>query len=300
MGLTPGGRRLDSDWSTGHLLMGHASLTDVDGEQHRFSEVLRRQIPMLGGFATEPAPRIAWCRGPAGSPGIWWLDWNGNGFDLAMEDVRRGFALALATDAAKPLVFQGPGGYSPKSNEAGSASQYYSFTRLSTEGTILLDGESFRVSGDSWMDHEFGTGRLGTHQVGWDWFGLQLDDGSELMLARLRRADGATDFAAGTWVDAAGGVSFLETDGFLLEPRGSWTSSTSGVRYPAGFRIVLTRSGRELTVEPRLANQENVSRRGLGLHYWEGAVDVLDAAGRVVGRGYAELTGYGENNRPSF
>ena len=298
IGLSRDPSPLESDWAASTLLMGHASITDQRSGDHRFSEVLHRESPFLAGFAEYPEPRIAWSRGPAGTDALWTLHWNGDGFDIAMADRGQGMALTLETRALKPRVFQGPGGFSRKSDGAGAASLYYSYTRLATAGTVELDGRTYEVRGESWMDKEFSTSQLQDGQVGWDWFSLQLDDGRELMLYELRDGSGSVDHARGTLVDAEGGASYLEQGQWTLRASSSWTSPDSGITYPSGWEIELEDEPAALIVVPEVVGQENLSRVPGGPSYWEGAVRVESSSGAVVGRGYVELTGYGENNRP--
>lgn len=296
---------LDSDWSTRDLIMGHAALTDLDTGAHRFTEVLYRTTTQLGGFAdastvSQAGGLIAWSRAPSGTDGTWTLNFNGEAFDLAMVDAENGFALDLSTQPLKPRVFQGPNGYSAKDTgpDAG-ASQYYSFTRLATEGQLVVDGDTLAVNGSSWMDKEFGSDKLSTDQVGWDWFSLQLEDGRDLMLYVLRDSTGVVDHASGTWVDAGGQTRYVSADDFELTADSRWTSPETGATYPSGWTL---RIGSEsLAIQPVVQKQENVGRLVTGLFYWEGAVRVVDpATDRAIGRGYVELTGYGNGRRPGI
>jgi predicted secreted hydrolase len=299
VGLRPGPLPWRSDWAASHLLMGHGAITDRTGARHVFSELLVRETPWLGGFPAWPDPRIAWSRGPAGTDEGWSLRWNGEAFDLSMRDDAQGIGFELSTRPEKPLVFQGPGGYGRKSDERnGAASLYYSFTRLRTRGTLDFGAGRHAVRGESWMDHEFGTGSLAAPQVGWDWFGLQLDDGREIMLYLLRRADGSPDFAWGTLVGPEADARYLAGAQWSVRTRASWTSPVTRCTYPARWTVKLPGAGIVLEVRADVADQENVARLAGGLHYWEGAVTVLDERGRAVGRGYVELTGYGETGRP--
>lgn len=298
VGVLPEAPPLDSAWAAANVVMGHAALTDVAGRGHRFSEVLARETPFLGGFGLWPASLLAWVRAPAGTDGRWTVRRDGGGFALAMEDRARGFSLRLSTRPAKPVVLEGPGGLSVKSAAPGHASLYYSLTRLETEGTVEVDGRSFAVAGESWMDKEFGSSQLGPGQVGWDWFSLQLADGRDLMLYQLRRADGAVDFASATLVDRAGRPRYLAPSEWSARATGRWRSPATGADYPAGWRVELPREGLRLVVDPLVADQENRASAGGGLFYWEGAVAVRSVDGAPAGQGYVELTGYGRENRP--
>jgi predicted secreted hydrolase len=295
--LAPGESRIPSDWATHVLVMGHASISDLRGDRHVFSDVLYRDIPLLGGFGEYPDSLLAWCRGPAGTEESWTLLWNGEAFDFSMADRNRGFAFRLSTRPDRPLVFQGPGGYSRKGAGASQASLYYSFTRLRTSGTMTMDGEIYSVSGQSWMDKEFGSNQLAANQVGWDWFSLQLDDGRDIMIYELRDAEGGVDFSRGTLVSPDGSVRHLERSEWTVHATDHWRSPRTGIQYPARWEVNLPYDNRTLRIRPIVASQENEANRSGGLTYWEGAVEILGPTGSM-GRGYVELTGYGARNRP--
>ena len=291
---------LASEWASANLLMGHAAVTDLAAGRHVFSELLYREAPFLAGFGRSPDPRLAWSRGPAGTDEEWSLHWNGEAFDVAMADRARGLAFRLTTRPRKPLVFQGPGGYSRKGGGPTAASQYYSFTRLDTRGTVTAGGRSWEVRGESWMDKEFGSNQLDPRQVGWDWLSLQLAGGRELMLYLLRDRAGAVDFARGTLVSPAGQARYLERGDFAVRATARWKSAASGTEYPARWSVEVPGEGLAVEVVPELADQENRSALVRGLHYWEGAVAVRAAGGAPAGRGYVELVGYGTGSRPKL
>lgn len=288
----------DSNWTTDSLIMGHAAVTDPERREHRFSELLYRETPLLGGLGKFPDPLIAWVHGPVGTAERWTLRWNGQSFDFAMSDERQGMGFELTTQPLKDLVLQGPNGFSRKGDEPGAASLYYSFTRLATEGTLRVDGESFHVGGESWMDKEFSSSQLAEGQQGWDWFSLQLDDRRELMIYRLRAGDGSPDFRHATLVSSEGQPHYLGADEWSVVATDSWKSQASGASYPSRWTVTLPAEELSIDVRPVLADQENRSDLPGGVYYWEGAVDLFDASGKPLGRGYVELTGYGENSRP--
>jgi predicted secreted hydrolase len=284
-----------SSWAARDLVMGHAAITDLRTGRHVFSEVLYRAVPLLGGFGAPGDPLLAWSLAPAGTPGRWTLAWTGSGFDFAMRDDAQAIAFTLSTRATKPLVFQGPNGYSRKGAAEGAASQYYSFTRLATSGTLRLGAETLAVRGESWMDKEFGSNQLADHQVGWDWFSLQLDDGRDLMLYVLRDSAGGADHAKGTLVEPDGRARWLEAAEFSVAASVRWRGP-GGDEYPARWRVRVPLAGLDLDVEARYATPENRSQLVPGLTYWEGPVQVR-VGRRDAGRGYVELTGYGTRTR---
>jgi len=298
IGLTPAAPALDSDWAASSVLLGHAALTDKDGQRHRFAEVLYRETPFLAGFGAYPDPQLAWSRAPAGTDGIWRIRATTDGFALEARDDTQGFAFDLALEPGKPLVLQGPNGLSRKAEAPGAASLYYSFTRLGATGQVELDGRRHAVRGQAWMDHEFSTSQLTAEQVGWDWFSLQLEDGRDVMLYSLRRADGSADFARGTIVDKDGGARLLGAEEWTARPTERWTSPRSRGRYPARWVVTVPSERLVLEARPTVADQENSGRLAFGLHYWEGSVTVHDSTGRTVGVGYVELTGYAPKSRP--
>ena len=203
-------------------------------------------------------------------------------------------ALTLELDTRKPPVLQGEAGLSRKGPEPGDASYYYSLTRLATRGTLELNGERFTVEGESWMDREWGTSALGPERSGWDWFGLQLDDGSELMFCRIRRRDGAPNpFDYGIWVEPDGKSQRLAANEVSIRETDRWRSPHTGIRYPAGWELSLPDRGLRLDVQPILADQE----LNLAVRYWEGAVSARGEQNDrpIAGQGYVELTGYGSS-----
>jgi predicted secreted hydrolase len=276
--------------------MAHAAITDISSGDHHFSELLYREVPLLGGFKPFPVPVVAWARGPAGTDEKWLLQWNGQAFDFSMRDDRLAMGFNIETRPSKPLVLQGPNGYSRKGEAA--ASLYYSFTRLASKGTLYLNGQSWKVRGESWMDKEFGSSQLGENQVGWDWFSLQLEDGRELMLYLLRRVDGTTDYQHATLVHQDGSVRYLASKEWNVAATDSWTSPESNAVYPARWTVDLPTEKLRLDLVPEVRDQENRSRLPGGVFYWEGAVTIRDSAGSLLGRGYVEMTGYGKDNRP--
>jgi predicted secreted hydrolase len=166
---------------------------------------------------------------------------------------------------------------------------------MPTRGTLTVGGDRFTVDGYSWMDHEFGTSFLEPGQVGWDWFAIQLEDGADLMLFQMRRADGRADpNSSGTLVDGTGRTWRLGAGDFALRPGRAWTSPASGASYPVGWTLSVPGQGLALEVRAAVDAQELRTERSTGVTYWEGAVEVRGTRdGRPArGRGYLEMTGY--------
>jgi predicted secreted hydrolase len=204
---------------------------------------------------------------------------------------QEGVFLDLILQDSKGVILQGDEGYSQKGPEPGQASYYYSLTRLQAKGQVVINTETFDVSGLSWMDHEWSTSALSKEQEGWDWFSVQLDDGSELMVFQIRRADGTIDpFSSGTLVAANGETTPLKSEDFSITVTDTWTSPDSGATYPAKWIVSIPGDELELQITPHMEDQElNVS-----YDYWEGAVQIKGTRDGVPvsGNGYVELTGY--------
>lgn len=215
----------------------------------------------------------------------------------------RGGRLELRLRPVKPPVVHGVAGVSRKGSGAGEYSRYVSLTRLAAKGT-LHDGKASRsLTGTAWFDHEWGPGVLPAEAAGWDWFALQLDDGSELMLYRIRRAGGdATPFSSGTFIPGKGAPVPIGWRDVRIGAAGSWVSPRSGARYPSGWRITVASLGLAVSVEPVLRDQELLTPDSTGVTYWEGACRVRGSRGGrpVSGRAYAELTGYAGRDVPGL
>lgn len=275
-----------SGWATRQVYLGHFALSDIDGGTfHAAERTARGAADMAGARAAPFRVWVAeWSAERVGEP----LEATGLlPLRLTAADGEVGIDLDLAVD--KPLVLHGDRGWSLKSGEAGAASYYFSLPRLETSGEVTVGASRFGVTGNSWMDREWSTGSLGTDQVGWDWFSLQLDDRRELMLFELRSRKGEAT-RAGTLIDIAGSARSFVPPAGALEVLDHWTSPKTGTRYPARWRWHLPELGLDLEIRPLLPNQE----LDLGFRYWEGAVEVAGTSDGepVTGRGYVELTGY--------
>jgi predicted secreted hydrolase len=167
--------------------------------------------------------------------------------------------------------------------------------RMQTEGELTIDGKQEKVRGLSWMDHEFGSNQLGEDQVGWDWFSIQLDNQTELMLYLMRRKDGSVDpYSSGTLVSANGATRHLKLSDYRVEVLDRWKSPASGASYPMKWKITIPAQNIELEIIPEFANQELITNRSTRVTYWEGAVTIRGTiqSKSVTGQGYVEMTGY--------
>jgi predicted secreted hydrolase len=200
----------------------------------------------------------------------------------------RGFELNLVFKPTQPVLLQGDGGYSRKGPDPKSASYYYSVPQLATTGTITRGTTTEAVTGRSWLDREWSSRYLGGSAVGWDWTGLNFDDGAALMAFRIRGADGKSLWAGGTFRRANGLSVTLKPGDVVFTPQRIWRSKRTGAKYPVTqvITIRLPEGQKRLTLTPMFADQE-LDARSSGLPvYWEGLVRTEG------GRGYLELTGY--------
>ena len=281
---------VSSAWRADQVYMGHLALTDTEnGDFHAF-ERFSRGAGGLAGASAQPFR-------------VWLEDWEIAGpvgeandiFPLHLRAVENHVGVSLTLNPAKALVLQGEQGLSQKGPEPGNASYYYSFTRLEATGEIMLGSEVTRVKGLAWMDREWSTSALSPGQVGWDWFALQLDDGSDLMYYQLRLEDGSPHpLSKGILVASSGEDSVLNHSEVQLKVLDRWKSPLDGSEYPSGWHLSVASEGLVLTLTPVLPDQE----LNLTFRYWEGAVRVAGTRrGRAIGgRGYVELTGYTDSS----
>jgi predicted secreted hydrolase len=204
--------------------------------------------------------------------------------------------LDLALAPTQPILRQGDAGFSRKGADPEQASYYYSQPQLAVSGRIHAAGPGGQwrtVSGRAWLDHEWSSRVLDRDAAGWDWIGINLDDGGALMAFRIRGRDGSTRWAAARWRDGFGRERSYAAHEVTLAPLAEWRSPRTGAAYPVRQRLSLGTVGEGMHFElaPLLDDQELDSRGSTGAVYWEGAVTLV-REGRPVGRGYLELVGY--------
>ena len=199
-----------------------------------------------------------------------------------------GFRLALAFEPTQPTLPQGRGGYSRKGPRPDEASYYYSIPHLRVAGTVTRGGRPVAVTGEAWLDREWSSNYLAPAAQGWDWTGLNLDDGSALMAFRIRRKGGGTLWAGGALRRADGRTTVFGPRDVAFRPVATWRSAATGAVYPVMQDLSIRIDGRITTrrLTPMFAAQELDARRGGLPVYWEGAVRTPG------GRGYLEMTGY--------
>jgi len=284
-GITPGVVNVrNSDWATNQIYFAHFAITDAKNNSHNETEIFERGAAGLAGAS--------------GAPFRVWIDnWAAEGVNRQASNVKLTaddgkMSLNLELDAAKPPVVHGENGVSQKTDAAGNASYYVSMTRMPTQGTVRVNGETLAVTGDSWFDHEWGTTSLGANAAGWDWFSIQLDDNREIMFFQIRNKDGSIEpFSSGTLVESDDSTKFLKRDDVKITPLEFWTNDFSQGKYPSKWRVEIPSANLDLTLTPLIADQE----MRVSFTYWEGAVNVAGTSNgkNVRGQGYVEMTGYG-------
>jgi len=261
------------------LLFAHAAIADP-----RHGRLRHDQRAARAGFGLAEASEA--------TTGVHIGDWT-----LRLDDqtykariAARDFTLDLAFTAQAPPLLQGRAGTSRKGPRAEQASHYYSRPHLTVAGTVTVDGRAAAAHGTAWLDHEWSSDYLAPEAQGWDWVGLNFDDGSALMAFRIRDSSGAAYWAGGALQDNRGAVRDLRPDDVSFTPLRHWRSPRTGIEYPVSFTV--RARDVDVTLESLFDDQELDSRASVGTIYWEGAVRALMGR-REIGRGYLELTGYG-------
>lgn len=282
---------LQSRFAARQLLFAHAALTDVQGRRQLHDQRIAR-----AGFGIAEAAQQ--------DTAVHLRDWHlvRQALDAPGHSRYRtqaagsGFALDLHFDSTQPVLLQGQQGLSRKGPQAAQASYYYSQPQLAVRGSIVLDGRRLQVeagSGRAWLDHECSDALMHPDAVGWDWIGMNLDDGRALTAFHLRRKDGSALWAGGSMrAPGEAAAQVFAHDAVVFTPLRHWVSTLSGARYPVEWRVQ-TPAG-AFDVQSLLDEQELDSRASTGAIYWEGLCELRGADGRALGRGYLEMTGYAQ------
>jgi predicted secreted hydrolase len=263
------------------IKFAHFTITDIAQKKFYASQRISRGAYNDAGFLS--GSKLAWISD-------WELDFD-SGFQARAINGPETIQLRLQPE--KQPTLQGKDGLSQKAAGEGHASYYYSITRLDTKGVLQVGGITYQVTGLSWFDREWATNQLAPDQAGWNWFALQLSDGTDLMLYQMRLRNGGIDpCSTGKLVSNAGAATDL--DDFVLTPTEYWTSPRDHARYPIGWHLVIPKSQIDLQITTPVPEQE----LSLAVTYWEGAIRVngIRAGNPVHGVGYLELTGYGGTN----
>jgi predicted secreted hydrolase len=269
-----------STFTPRQIIIAHAALSDVSHGKLLHDQRVARAVLGLAGA-------------DVGRTKVWIDDWSlaheGRGYQARVAS--RYFVFDLSFAPTQSPLLQGVDGVSRKGPRPESASYYYSMPHLSVAGAVVESGRRVQVEGSAWLDHEWSSSYMDERASGWDWIGINLDGGAALMAFRMRDRAGATFWAGGSYRDPSGIRSALAPDQVEFIPLRLWRSPRTGTTYPVSWRV---RAGAiELTIEPLMDDQESDTRLSVGAVYWEGAVRALREK-KPVGRGYLELTGYGQ------
>jgi predicted secreted hydrolase len=282
---------VDSRFAARHLLFAHAAVTTLPGPQRAAGHVHDQRMVRWSG-----APKAAMGAASLQAGAVHIQDWvlREQGAAWATQVRAQGFGLDLQLTRTQPVLLQGEAGFSRKGPEESQASHYVSEPQLQVQGRVSVGAQNALASGRAWMDHEWSDHMLHPQAVGWDWIGMNLLDGSALTAFVLRRADGSTLWAGGSFRGAPGPAapttqSFAH-DAVRFTPGRRWRSAASGAHYPVQCTVATPAGSFE--VRALLDAQELNGNQNTGSVYWEGLSELLNAQGQRVGLGYLEMTGY--------
>jgi len=282
---TPLGGAEASRFAARQLLFAHAAVSDLARGKLRHDQRIARAGFGIAEASTSDTAVVL---------GDWRLtrsDADGSSRYLAQSaSASGGFAFDLVLSATEPVLLQGDAGTSRKGPRREQVSRYYSEPQLAARGALAVDGRSFAVEGSAWLDHEWSDAYLDPAAAGWDWIGMNLDDGAALMAFRIRRPDGSTLWSGGGHRPRGGAVRRFDDGEVAFTPGRTWTSGATGTRYPVEWQLATPVGA--FTVRALQDDQELDSRASTGTIYWEGLSLLLDREGRRLGRGYLEMTGY--------
>lgn len=270
---------MTSKFAAKQLVFAHAAITDVDGKKLWHDQRIARD-----GFGVASASEA--------DMKIRLRDWSleSKGAEYTANLVANDFAIKLQFSETQPVLLQGKRGLSRKGPEEKQASYYYSQPQLATTGTLQVRGQNFEVTGKAWLDHEWSQELLHKAATGWDWIGMNLDDGSALTAFRLRDKAGDALWDGGSFRAAKGDVYVFTRGEVIFKPTRLWKSPLTQTTYPVEW--MMRTPADFYTVKAVIDNQELDSRQSTGSIYWEGLSELIDSNGRRVGSGYLEMTGY--------
>jgi len=272
---------MNSAFAAKQLIFAHAAVTDVAGKKLWHDQRIAR-----AGFGVAQASQT--------DTAVTLRDWSlqREATQYRAVAAASGFGFQLSLRESQPLLLQGDRGLSRKGPDEKQASLYYSLPQLQVGGTLALGIQQMPVQGSAWLDHEWSRELLHPQAVGWDWIGMNLFDGSALTAFRLRDKAGGALWDGGSYRHPSMGAAphVFSPGEVIFKPVRSWTSPLTRARYPVEW-IVRTPAD-FYTVKAVIDNQELDSRASTGAVYWEGLSELFDSNGKLVGRGYLEMTGY--------
>jgi len=272
-----------------NIYMAHFAITDEHNHKFTYFEKLNRTALDIAGARSD-------CFQVFNEN--WFVEQLGNKIFIRAD--APAYSIHLVLEPLKTPVVHGKDSVFQKAGCIGCASHYYSMSRLKTEGILFIDKKPIAVTGSSWMDHEFGSHQLAEDEIGWDWYGIQLDNNTELMIYILRTSNGCLDSnSAGTFIFANGTSKPLAISDINIKRLGVWPSPTKKGSYPMGWNVSIPSMKLQLELTPVMENQEIVPLRTKGLGYWEGKTNVAGTleGKSISGQAYVEMTGYGEKFR---
>jgi predicted secreted hydrolase len=279
----------------------HFAITDETGNRFVYAQrsEVGPQVDRRSADGVDEGFDFALAAPTAGTVAPWTMT-GSNGRDhlsasTAPDEARPAGALAslrLDLRSTKPAALHDHDGWIDFGSAGGS--YYYSRTRMTASGELKLDDDVFRVDGEAWFDHQWGD-FIAVGGGGWDWFAVNLDDGTDITLSLVRGRDGTYPLVYGTEVAPDGATRHLDRADFSVRVTGSWTSPVTGATYPAGWQVSIPGDGLVIALRPAVAAQELDTRPTSGVVYWEGSQVVTATRGRrsIAGEAYVELTGYG-------
>jgi predicted secreted hydrolase len=288
----PATQGMRSNFAAKQLIFAHAALTDVNAAKLVHDQRIAR---------ASGAPQVDLASASQDDTDIQLGDWSlrrqADGYQARVK--AKSFSFSLSLKETQPMLLQGDQGWSRKGPQPTQASWYYSLPQLEVRGTLTQGGQSQPVQGRAWLDHEWSQSLMHPDAMGWDWIGMNLQNGSALTAFRLRTKAGDTLWAGGS-MRAAGQTQpeVLAPGDVVFVPEHHWTSPSSAATYPVQWGLRIRRRGQgepvwqNFRVKAVVDNQELDSRQSTGAIYWEGLSDLLDAQGQVIGHGYLEMTGY--------
>jgi len=286
----------DNSWSVRDVYLAHFALTDVKNNSFRYFDRTSRTGPGLAHADTRKMD-------------VQVLNWSAkmktffaDAMPFQKEVINlnarhQNVEIRLELIPGRPAVLHGRKGLSRKGPKKGQSSYYYSFTELKTRGSIKTasNKDFIKVTGISWFDHEFGSNQLSPEQIGWDWFGIRLSDGKNLMLYLLRKKDGSIETtSSGTLIEKNGSSKHLLLSDIEIKVLEKWKSPKTGGIYPGKWRISIPSAQIDLTLSPQVTSQELITEAPAGVKYWEGSVEGKGTSEKklITVEGYVELTGY--------
>ncbi len=279
------------DWNPRPVYLAHFALSDIQNKKFYYSEKISRPLGNISGANTKKYH-------------LWNNDWSVKAIRNThyLKAQSNNFSISLQLTPQKHPVIHGKNGKSLKSNNKNDFSFYYSYTNLSTIGTISLNGTAHQCTGLSWMDHEWMSNRqfYNNSSPKWDWFSIQLNNNTEIMFYIIRdNKNNPISVSSGSIVDPIGNKTHLSNSDVRIKPLDYWQSPLTNGKYPIKWQFSIPKKNIKLIITPFFKNQELITKKSTRIIYWEGAVKVNGSINntKITGQGYVEMTGYAKITR---